>query len=421
MKIGVKKAIISPEFPVDLAGFAAPDRKSAGIHDDISLSAMVIEHNGKRAAFVCADIIGFDLEIVKDLKSSIYHRFGYREEEVFFNASHTHSGPQTLTYMLDLVGRADADYLAFLRNKLFSAFEDALNDLEEAELYTAVTKSDIGISRRLISEGKVLFAPNKDGLIDDNVTVLKFCTGSRVKAVLFNYACHPSIAKTNNVSADFPGYARKTIEDHFGKGIVAFFMQGCCGDIRARTMENGRFRPGTWNDADSYGSLLGQNVIDACEGSMQKIEDINILTAISRIHLPLQAIPPREYYEDAKQQNDPGKKEWAEKMLQNYENLKNSRPFIIQRISIGKKLVFVGMSGEVCSGYSLYARQAFADGFLVAAAYTNGTEGYIPTENMFKEGGYEPEDSYAYFSFPSKYDSSIEKILTKEIKDILTL
>jgi len=79
------------------------------------------------------------------------------------------------------------------------------------------------------------------------------------------------------------------------------------------------------------------------------------------------------------------------------------------------------MSGEVCSEYSLYARKAFAGDFLVVAAYANGTEEYIPTEKMFKEGGYEPEDSYVYFSFPSKYDSSIEKILTKEIENILAL
>ncbi|HHV60491.1 MAG TPA: hypothetical protein GXX49_09455 [Clostridiaceae bacterium] len=338
MKIGVKKTVINPEFPVDLAGFGVPGRKSAGVHDYIYLSVMVAEHDGKKAAFICADIIGFDQKLVKDLKSSIYRRFGFHEDEVFFNASHTHSGPQTLTYMLSLVGKADADYLAFFNQKLYSAFEDALNDLEETEVYAAVTKSDIGINRRLIAEGKALFAPNEDGPADNCVTVIKFSTGDRVKAVLFNYACHPSIVCTNNVSADYPGYAKKTVEEHFGKGTVAFFMQGCCGNIRARTVENGRFRSGTWDDVAGFGSLLGQNVIDACEGNMQKIEDFNILTAISHIDLPLEEIPSRKYYEEVKQQNSPGKKEWAEKMRLNYESLKSSRSFIIHRISIGKKL-----------------------------------------------------------------------------------
>ena len=84
-------------------------------------------------------------------------------------------------------------------------------------------------------------------------------------------------------------------------------------------------------------------------------------------------------------------------------------------------LMFFGMSGEVCSEYAFYIRQSYAGGFIVTAAYTNGTEGYIPTSKMLIEGGYEPDESYVYFSFPSRYDSSIEKILIKEIKDILIL
>jgi len=418
MKIGVKKVAISPEFKVGLAGFASPDRKSEGIHDDISLSVLIMEHSGKRSAIICADIIGFDMEIVKVLKNKIHQKFGFCEEEVFFNASHTHSGPQTLKYMLGIVGIANDDYLAFFNDKLLSAFEDALNDLEDAELYAAATKSDIGINRRKIVDGKTLFAPNEEGQVDNHVVVLKFCTGDKVKAILFNYACHPSILGTKYISADFPGYARRLIEDHFGNGIVAFFLQGCCGDIRARIMEDGRFKSGSWEDAEKMGKRLGQHVLDACEGSMPKIENVNISSTISHIQLPLESIPPREHYENMKNENGPGKKEWANKMLQNYENLKSSRAFTLQRISVNEKLMFIGMSGEVCSEYSLYARQAFNDGILVAAAYTNGTEGYIPTERMFGEGGYEPEDSYIYFSFPSKYDSSIERILKKEIKTL---
>jgi hypothetical protein len=421
MRIGVNKTIISPEFSVDLSGSIATDRKSTGIHDNLFLSVMVIENNEKMVALVCADIIGFDLVMVQDFKRSIQSRFGFREEEIFFNASHTHSGPQTLTCMLSLVGKPDASYLAFLRNKLFTAFENAMNDLEEAELYSALTRSNIGISRRLISKGKASFAPNENYPIDDNVTVLKFCTQKKIKAILFNYACHPSVVNTKYVSADFPGVAKKTVENHFGHDLVAFFMQGCCGDVRARMIENASFRPGTWNDVNNFGSLLGQIVIDACESSMHKVEDINIFTAISCIYLPLEEIPEREYYEAAIQQIGPGKKEWAEKMLKNYNNLVSSRSFIIHRISLAKNLMFFGMSGEVCSEYAFYIRQSFAGGFIVTAAYTNGTEGYIPTAKMFIEGGYEPDESYVYFSFPSRYDSSIEKIITKEIRDILTL
>jgi hypothetical protein len=418
MKIGVKSEKITPEKSIDLAGFGVPGRTIEGVHDDIYLSVMAIEHNGSKAAIVCADIIGFDLEMVKELKHSILERFGYREEEVFFNASHTHSGPQTLTYMLSIVGKPDREYLAFFKSRILSVFAQALEDMEESDLYTAVTKESIGICRRLVSNGKALFAPNDNGEIDDNVTVLKFVSHGRVKAIIFNYACHPSTVGTRLVSADYPGCARKVIEDYFKEGIVTFYLQGCCGNIRGRTIKDGRFRPGTWEDVDTFGRRLGQKIIDACTGNMRKVENISILSCISSLRLPLQSIPPREYFEDIVH-NNTSKKEWAEKMLRNYDSLPSSRTFILHRISICDNLMLLGMSGEVCSEYSTFSKESFEEGTMAVAAYTNGTEGYIPTAIMFKEGGYEPEDSYPYFSFPAPYDSSIEEILKKEIANLI--
>ena len=32
-------------------------------------------------------------------------------------------------------------------------------------------------------------------------------------------------------SADFPGFASKVIEENLGDGVLAFFVQGCAGDI----------------------------------------------------------------------------------------------------------------------------------------------------------------------------------------------
>jgi hypothetical protein len=152
---------------------------------------------------------------------------------------------------------------------------------------------------------------------------------------------------------------------------------------------------------------------------MLKIDDINIIANISHISLPLKSIPSRSYYESLKKQNDTNKVEWADKMLLKYDDLSDKRPFTLQRISVSEKVMFLGFSGEVCSDYSIYAKKLFDGGYLAITGYTNGTEGYIPTEKMFDEGGYEPEGSYMYFSFPSKYDSSIEQIIKNEIDVIL--
>ena len=50
--------------------------------------------------------------------------------------------------------------------------------------------------------------------------------------VLFNYACHGVVMGPDNidVSADWIGAARKTLEENPTIG-TAMFLQGCCGNI----------------------------------------------------------------------------------------------------------------------------------------------------------------------------------------------
>ena len=51
-------------------------------------------------------------------------------------------------------------------------------------------------------------------------------------AVLCHFACHPIMnPPSKGNSADYPGFASKVIEDALGGGALAFFVQGCGGDI----------------------------------------------------------------------------------------------------------------------------------------------------------------------------------------------
>lgn len=416
MKLGVKKSVITPRAGVRMAGFnIPPDRKVEGVHDDLMLEVMVLEDKGKRAAVVCADIIGFDLQITQQLRKTLHSRFGFGEDEVLFNASHTHSGPQTLTTMLNI--KAEEAYLDFLHNTLYASIEEAIEDMEEVEAYQGRTSSSISINRRLMSDGEVLFAPNPEGIIDDEVIVLKFCCGDRVKAVLFNFACHPSTMNTQFVSADYPGAARRTIEEFYGKGTVAFFLQGCGANAKVRVLDGDRFRRGTWEDVDILGRSLGESVLCACRDSMERIEDIKLSTQVSFIRLPFTPLPPKAYLRQLSLEDASFKKMWADKMLENYAGLPQDALFMLQRISINDKTMIVGMSGEVCMEYGLFAKSLLKDSVLMAAGYSNGTVGYIPTAVMFDEGGYEPE-SFLYFSFPSQYDRSVEKLVKQAISAI---
>ena len=104
------------------------------------------------------------------------------------------------------------------------------------------------------------------GPIDPQIGLLRLDRqDGRPLAVLYNFACHPIMnPPSKGNSADYPGYASKVIEESLGEGAMAFFVQGCGGDINpVRYKEVSR--PA---DAEPLGNMLGLSVMRA----VRKIE-----------------------------------------------------------------------------------------------------------------------------------------------------
>jgi hypothetical protein len=96
----------------------------------------------------------------------------------------------------------------------------------------------LGHNRRKIVDGKgAMWWRNAEALPSHpfdptvNALLVKDDQG-KVRGVLVNYACHPSILGPDNYeySADYPGAMRRAIESQL-PGVVALFIQGGAGDI----------------------------------------------------------------------------------------------------------------------------------------------------------------------------------------------
>lgn len=65
--------------------------------------------------------------------------------------------------------------------------------LQEGELQLAVGSTAISVSRRVVSGGEVLWAPNYDAQIDNDLAVFKLVDANGVlKTILFSHGCHPT-------------------------------------------------------------------------------------------------------------------------------------------------------------------------------------------------------------------------------------
>ena len=413
MKIGVWKQSISTELPIHLTGFGNPNRKFTGVHDDIYAAALVLEEQGKQIAIVTADVLGFDRKRLQYVRSLIAEWTHIAEDAILFNASHTHSAPQVLIDCNPGIGAYEAEYAEQFYDTLVETVCKAAADLEEGELYRGETECyGIGVNRRRIVNGEYQFAAFEDGVRNDEVSVLKAVCGSKVKAVLFQFTCHPSTTGFDEISADYPGVARKAVEDQY-PGAAALFLQGCCGNIRIRTVqEDGiRFRSGTYEDVQFFGSKLADKVLAVLNGDMVPVSG-ELGYQMENFAVPLKEKSEIEVYQKKAEEELSRHEHFAfEHYVKYYDMLPTQLPYSIQRIDLGAELSFFALEGEVCIEYDYHMKRLLPNRHVITAGYSNGMPGYICTADMYPYGGYEPAGSTVCYLVPNGFDPAIEQVI----------
>ncbi|MCB1209378.1 MAG: hypothetical protein KDK97_08635 [Verrucomicrobiales bacterium] len=94
-------------------------------------------------------------------------------------------------------------------------------------------------------------------------------------AILYQFACHPIMnPPSKGCSADYPGFASKVIEEALGGGAMAFFIQGCGGDINPVHYKEVS-RPA---DAEPLGTMLGASVLSAARKIETKSDSVLKIT-----------------------------------------------------------------------------------------------------------------------------------------------
>ena len=95
MKAGVKEIIITPDFPVLLAGFPEPkDRYSRSVHDDLYAHCFYLEAKGEEFCIITLDMLCYPKWLVADMRRYIQETAGIKKENCLISTTHTHSGPE---------------------------------------------------------------------------------------------------------------------------------------------------------------------------------------------------------------------------------------------------------------------------------------------------------------------------------------
>ncbi|MCA9012746.1 MAG: hypothetical protein KDB01_23500 [Planctomycetaceae bacterium] len=205
---------------------------------------------------------------------------GIKPEHLLINASHCHS-----------VVRADVDQLTV------QSVREALANMVPVRVGAGRGHEDrIMENRRLkmkdgseVDMRRAYSMPNDEdvaavGPVDPEIGLLRVdrMDGTPL-ALLYNFACHPihGVPGGGN-TADFPGFASKAIEQNLGDNVMAFFIQGCAGDINPAMYKTVH----QLHDAEHYGNLLGLSTLQAARKIVPRdsstLKVINEIVALPR-------------------------------------------------------------------------------------------------------------------------------------------
>ena len=421
-KAGVAKAVITPDSPMWMAGYAARNRPAEGKMTDLWAKALALEDaKGKRCVLVTLDLVGIERGLSGPLRDEIQKKYGLERSQIAINCSHTHSGPVVARNLRPMheyaLEKSQQElihkYADRLHASVVALVGKALENLAPVKFEWGSGSTDFAVNRRNNKEAEVPKLREAGqplvGPVDHNVPVLAVKDSSgKLIAVAFGYACHATVLDGYDWSGDYPGFAQIELEKKH-PGAVALFWAGCGADQNPIP----RRKPEL---AEKYGKQLADELSKVLGGTMQTVEP-SLATSYAEIDLPLATLPTRD--ELVAQTNDTNKyiAMRAKMLLEDIDEgkpLKQNYPYPVQHWRLGDVQWFF-LGGEVVVDFAIRTKAELGGTKTWLAGYTNDVMGYIPSRRVLNEGGYEGGGAMVYYGMPTIWSEQVEEVIMQEI------
>lgn len=375
LKAGIARIDITPDLPVKLYGYASRKTYSQGIHDHLYARVVAFESEDQKLVMVSTDIGSFTDTLYSVIKKSMMEKYGLKDSEFFLAAIHSHSSP---VVSLD-IKKADPNnvqYTKSLHQKLITVVGEAIKNMKPVNTGSGIGYSPVGSNRRETKpDGSVQLGRNPYGPTDKEVLVLKISDpeGKPVGAI-FDYATHATSLGPDNmlISGDVLGMSEQFVEQILGKDVITPVFAGASGNIDPwyRILPSFTTENGWIPETVLLGTLLGEEVVHV-------FSDINVVSAGGEISSSIATIQCPRKKLDEKDDELPA--------LDKDQTV----PVTITTAHIGDDVAFVSFSVEMLTeiGMAIKAGSPFKHTFVIT--HCNGSSGYLPPSNLYKEGGYE--------------------------------
>lgn len=423
--IGLERAEITPPVGIYARNWgAARHEVASSIHRPLTLTALTLAQNNHSKPLVLLDAdLGWwrSRDLFQLFRSRILKALSLEPASLIFALSHTHAGPVLAETEIDLPG-SDllTRYLEQLVETTIKTVKAAIDRARPSTLEWHTGRCQLAKYRDLKdpTPGADRFVCGFDpsGSPDDALLLGRVTdTQGATRAMLVNYACHPTTLAWENtaISPDFVGAMRETIESQVD-GALAIFLQGASGELAP-----GHQYVGDPSVADRHGRQLGFAALATLEDMnpsgcklvydrvvesgaplavwlYEPVEHSSRLLAMEEsIELPLKQWPSAEILEQQRMAcEDCAAAERLRRRRDIRRELGDGDHYTLPLHAwcVGDAIL-VGTMAEAYSSLQVQLRQRFPDRTIIVMNLINGSIGYLPPSSSYDSEIYQVEQT----------------------------
>jgi len=423
MNVGAAELEITPDFEVELCGFALREQPCAGVLDPISTRGLYLQDGSQRLLWIVADILALEGQFVADFRAWAQRELRLEAHQVLLAATHTHNAPSTIN--LTAAGRRSDRFVALLRERIEQIAREAFANAQPCEVVSASGRLDLAIDRRN--------QPSRH--VDPTVWSVAFRkpNGGPFIAAVLNYAMHPVALGhgERRISPDWCGGAgtslARSLSADNAKPPVVLVTNGACGNI------NPPFHGASRDLVFSWGKSVADAVAEALLVA-PPASDPELRVHSARVPIAMD-------WHDADGVNRIAehmihvlapKTTWPAQFVQAAQTWREtltplvatgggkSHDIEIQLARIGDVTV-VAVNGEMFSRFTTDLRRALGDDRLFVVGYANAAFGYIPTREAYAEGGYEVDTAHFFYNSFRPQHGALERLCERAAQQLRSL
>lgn len=401
--IGLGEADITPPFPCKMAGFGlARTETHTGVHDPLAVRCALFDNGTERLALASVELIGLKGEVIRKIREALPAELGLGGGRLIMTCTHTHGGPVV-----------EGDYVPFLVRKICEAVVASHADLRPGRIGGGLASHDewLGFNRRRLEEG---FLP-----VDREIPFLTVSeSDGSLRALLFHYACHPSILGPDNleITADWPGYTRRELQSQLGNSLQVFYLKGTEGDINtgysAGLSSLGVKIPTRHHGtAERVGGVIARSILESLKDAREFVDPVLRLSTLEETlrfrspdDLPASRARVAFWEKEAARLKKEGLREdqimaaTVESTFAKFEvaALESNAGEADDHKQIEQTVFRIGDAGFLTFPGEFFVESGLETKRLSRASLTfplgisHDYLGYFPTRQAFEEGGYEP-------------------------------